>query len=101
MLLFQAEVYSSHVTTLLLKMYLGQNLRTNSHHHRPASFSCGSHLIPPVKFGLIHIHTNTSQGAGEKKKTKPNKLKSCLALNQLNFRRLVFHEKETIQGWMT
>lgn len=39
-LVFKAVVYSSRVTILLFKMYLGQNLGTNSHGHEQASFCC-------------------------------------------------------------
>lgn len=42
-LLFKAVVYSSRGTILLLKMYLGQNLGTNSHSHEQASFCCWLH----------------------------------------------------------
>lgn len=45
-LLFQAVVYSCHVVSSLSKIYLGQNLRINSHHH----FYCWSHFNPSNKF---------------------------------------------------
>ena len=45
-LLFQAVVYSCPVVSSLSKMYLGQNLRINSHHH----FYCWSHFNPSNKF---------------------------------------------------
>lgn len=45
-LLFQAVVYSCNEVSSLSKMYLGQNLRINSHHH----FYWWSHFKPSNKF---------------------------------------------------